>query len=603
MNSVHVIKTDAGTTTQLAGSTLKVTGRDIESDPVEYVWVSDGTAHELILRDGNYILEELESPQGYDRAKPIPFQIQDGELIVDGGVHTDLMINVENSLTPLTAVTVNKQWQDAENSDRVRPNSVRVELLADGLPVMNTIAPENSATQENNVPQESDIRTLHTGNGWQATWTDLPVHTIDGKAIKYTVREILDDQISETNHDKIGDHYHVTVRDRPWSQGQAYQITNIHQPTSVDLDVTAIWDDNNNQDGKRPTGIGMTVWGVSVDNNGTIRHRDQLLTVDASDWTSDVAQLDMDGNWHWTLHGLPPRDGDGNVYTRYEIRETVPDEYTAIETDVCKPADDNSQQKNAAMMCTPTQTPTSSDGNAAQSGWKFEFKNQYVPQTIDIKVQVTWEDRMHPSARPNAASVWLLHSSEPNMHGWTPVTPPIGTAQASVVQASTSFIEAVNEQESTTPSSTNGTATCNPQGARCVTLQAGEHPNVWTATFTGLPKYANGQLIWYAITEEQIDDYTASIDPALQPSTGASAVVVQQPQQRSAIRRAAGVSSTANSAGMITLGLINTVDVVMLPSTGGAGNSMLIYGLIAVIIAVCAGAGLQWRFQKGTRVR
>ena len=58
-------------------------------------------------------------------------------------------------------------WQNDENAQALRPDSVNVQLLCDGLPCA--------------------VATLSAGNGWAAEWTGLPRNSGGGKAAAYTV--------------------------------------------------------------------------------------------------------------------------------------------------------------------------------------------------------------------------------------------------------------------------------------------------------------------------------------------------------------------------------------------------------------------------------
>ena len=66
-------------------------------------------------------------------------------------------------------MTVTKSWDDANNQDGKRPNSVKVQLYANGQ------------------KQGSEME-LNADNGWSYTWTKLPKKSA-GNEISYTVKE------------------------------------------------------------------------------------------------------------------------------------------------------------------------------------------------------------------------------------------------------------------------------------------------------------------------------------------------------------------------------------------------------------------------------
>src|SRR5699024_2547457 len=71
---------------------------------------------------------------------------------------------ITNRYTPEeTSVTVTKDWQDGNNQDGNRPDSIQVQLTADGEAL------------------EGQTAELNAENNWTASWSGLPLN-IDGKA-------------------------------------------------------------------------------------------------------------------------------------------------------------------------------------------------------------------------------------------------------------------------------------------------------------------------------------------------------------------------------------------------------------------------------------
>ncbi|MEK1453346.1 Cna B-type domain-containing protein, partial [Limosilactobacillus fermentum] len=69
-----------------------------------------------------------------------------------------------------TKVSVIKEWDDNNNSARLRPDSIKVQLYANGLPTGKAV-------------------TLNSANNWQYTWSGL-VKNAKGSRITYTVKEV-----------------------------------------------------------------------------------------------------------------------------------------------------------------------------------------------------------------------------------------------------------------------------------------------------------------------------------------------------------------------------------------------------------------------------
>lgn len=79
--------------------------------------------------------------------------------------------DVTNQYTPgKTSVTVSKSWDDKENQDGKRPQSVTIQLLADGVKV------------------EGKTLVLNVDNKWEGTFSGLDEYK-NGKKVAYTVEE------------------------------------------------------------------------------------------------------------------------------------------------------------------------------------------------------------------------------------------------------------------------------------------------------------------------------------------------------------------------------------------------------------------------------
>ena len=118
-----------------------------------------------------------------------------------------------------TKVSVIKEWDDNNNSARLRPDSIKVQLYANGLLTGKAV-------------------TLNSANNWQYTWSGL-VKNAKGSRIAYTVKEV-----------SIPNGY----RSITTVNGNDIVIKNIYNQT-INISGTKTWKDNNNQDGIRPSSI------------------------------------------------------------------------------------------------------------------------------------------------------------------------------------------------------------------------------------------------------------------------------------------------------------------------------------------------------------
>ena len=210
-----------------------------------------------------------------------------------------------------TTVTAKKVWEDNNNQDGIRPESIELTLYADGAEYKDektnqtvnvTVTPEQKSDKE-----------------WSYVFEGLPTYNKDGGKIKYT--------IVETN---IGTEYKTT-----YSQ-DGLTVTNTHEPYTVDIDITKAWVDNDNQDGKRS----QTVT-VNLKKGETVIGEAKELS-EANNWKGKWEKLpkyengtliDYNVEEVGTIDGytvsVSPKETAGNVYS-YTITNTHEVEKTSV---------------------------------------------------------------------------------------------------------------------------------------------------------------------------------------------------------------------------------------------------------------------------------
>ena len=150
---------------------------------------------------------------------------------------------ITNSYSPETVnVKATKNWDDANNQDGKRPTKITINLLADGQKV---------ASKE--VQEAAD-------GTWTVEFTKLAKYKA-GKEIKYTVTE---EAVAE---------YESTITD--------FTITNKYEPKEIDYKVTKVWNDANNQDGKRPESVTVQLY-KKVGDADPVAVEGKKLTLTAS---------------------------------------------------------------------------------------------------------------------------------------------------------------------------------------------------------------------------------------------------------------------------------------------------------------------------------
>ncbi len=157
--------------------------------------------------------------------------------------------------------TVTKIWEDGNNADQIRPSSIEVTLLRNGLAYRKV--------------------SLSAGNGWTHTFQNLPEHG------DYTAMEKRISEYSASYH--------------PVEHGM--EITNTHEtelPEAVEVTVTVVWIDNNDEANKRPDHVTVQL----IKDNIVIK----------------TAVVSEDNQWTTTFTGL--EEGE------YSVRQFPLSDYT-----------------------------------------------------------------------------------------------------------------------------------------------------------------------------------------------------------------------------------------------------------------------------------
>ena len=157
---------------ELGGATLQVLGND--GSLIEQ-WTTDGNTHKVDLFAGDYIFRETAAPNGYVTVSEIRFNVDDNgnvritskannEDIAEGGASK---LTVVDKKVPIVykPLTVKKVWELYGHQESEIPDSVQVQLYADGAAF-------------------GDVVTLKKADGWTYTWPQLD------SSKTYEVREV-----------------------------------------------------------------------------------------------------------------------------------------------------------------------------------------------------------------------------------------------------------------------------------------------------------------------------------------------------------------------------------------------------------------------------
>ena len=290
--------------------------------------------------------------------------------IINIATATDGKTTVEDDddmpVNPDVTINVNKNWQDNDNQDGKRPEKITVELY------------------RNNENEPIKTVTIDASSDWKYVFSKLPKYDEDKNEITYRVVE---ETVPEYDTE-----YEIS--------DNGVEIYNHHTPEKVSVEGSKTWNDEENQDGKRPSSI-------------TVR-----LFADGTEVTSKI--VTANDNWSWSFTGLDKyNSGTEIVYTISE--DTVADYTTVV------------------------------DG--------YNITNTHTPEKISISGSKTWDDASNQDGkRPSSITVRLLADGRVVSH------------------------KKITEKDN------------------------------WSWNFEDLPVYEKGEKITYTIKEDSVENYETKLD-------------------------------------------------------------------------------------------
>lgn len=375
------------------------------------------------------------------------------------------LINEHDSETTLRTATL--VWRDENNQDGIRPDTVTYTLHgSDGSEVEKTVSKDDS---------------------WaDVMFEDLPVYQ-NGQKVTYTLTE------------STVDGYTTDIRDN----GHTFTVTNTHIPAVVNVDVTKVWTDGENQDGNRPDSISVILTG--------------------NDGNRYTATITAANNWKYTFSKLPKFFNEGT-----QIEYTLAEDAASGYSNVIEKKDN----------------------------YTFVLTNKYSPATVDIPVVKKWnDDNDRDGARPESVNIVLngsdgklytgtlsaengytyVFQSVPKFHNsgtlisYTIAEEKVTGYTTEVAKDSSGYkftltntksIETVtktvskvwedsNNQDGLRPSAITVILTGDDGSRYLKSVSAAEN---WTTTFENLPKNQDhGQSIQYTVSEAFVSGYTDEV--------------------------------------------------------------------------------------------
>ena len=366
--------------------------------------------------------------------------------------------NITNSHIPeTTSVTVNKVWKDNDDQDGIRPESIQVNLLADGVVVQSA--------------------TVEAAKNWQYTFTNLPANA-NGKEILYTVEEV-----------DVHADYTAAV--------DGLTITNSHEPEKTQIHVTKIWDDNNNQDGKRPAAVVIKLYA-----NGTLVETAAMEA--AKDWRYTFENLDVYANGtkitysvieeqatHYEEPGYRWIDGNNlEITNTHKIEKTnVSGSKTWVDGD----NQDGIRPASITVNLLADGVKVDSVVVTETENWKYSFENLDVYKSGKEILYTVTEDAVEGyTAEINGFDITNTHQPEL-------IDIPV-----------TKIWDDDNNRDGKRPESITVNLLANNEKVDSKVISVDENGE-WSWIFEDLPKFAKGEEIVYTVTEDEVLDYTAAI--------------------------------------------------------------------------------------------
>ena len=412
---------------------------------------------------------EFEDLPKYENGRKITYTITE-DAVPD---YTTVVNNydVTNSYTPgKTSVTVTKNWDDAGNQDGKRPDSIQVQLYADGEELGEPVV-------------------LNAETRWSHTWSDLD-EKAGGKTIEYTVKEVGE---TDGKIDFDGAEYQVTYTGNATA---GYTITNSYTSETTEVSGSKTWDDANNQDGKRPASIKIN-----------------LL---ANGEKVDEKTVGADNNWSWNFTDLPKYENGTEI--SYTITEDQVDGYSTIynEYDVIN---SYTPGKTSVTVTKNWQDSNDQDGiRPNEITVKLLANGKDTGKTLTLNETNNWEGSFTELAEHENGEVIEYTVEEVSVEGYETVITGNMTEGYVITNSHTSETIEVSgsktwddedDQDGKRPDSITIRLLANGTEVAEKAVSADDN---WSWSFTNLPKYENGTEIIYTITEDAVPDYTTEIN-------------------------------------------------------------------------------------------
>lgn len=404
--------------------------------------------------NGNWTYSFTDLPK-FKAGKEIVYTV--AEKAVEGYVSTVSGYNINNTHKPETiAINGSKHWDDNDDQDGKRPESITVNLLANG--------------------EKVNSQVVTAAGSWTYNFTDLPKYKA-GKEIKYRVEEVAVEGYT--------------------TELDGYDIYNTHTPETTIIEGTKSWNDKDNQDGKRPEKI--------------------IVNLLANGEKVDTQVVTADNDWKYSFKDLPVyKDGQKLTYTVSE--ETVKD-YTT-EYDGTNIINSYTPGKTSASVVKVWNDANNQDGKRPESiTVSLLADGRDTGITVTLNAENNWTQTVTDlDEKANGKAIKYTWAEENVPEGYELTGNTADGTVTTLTNKHVPEVTAItgtktwndnDDQDGKRPTSitVNLLADGNVYDSKTVTAATN-----WTYTFNNLPVYENGQKITYAVSEDEVAGYETAID-------------------------------------------------------------------------------------------
>ena len=380
--------------------------------------------------------------------------------IINIATATDGKTTVEDDddmpVNPDVTINVNKNWQDNDNQDGKRPEKITVELY------------------RNNENEPVETVTIDASSDWKYVFSNLPKYDEDKNEITYRVVE---ETVPEYDTE-----YEIS--------DNGVEIYNHHTPEKVSVEGSKTWNDEENQDGKRPSSI-------------TVR-----LFADGTEVTSKT--VTANDNWKWSFTDLDKyNSGTEIVYTISE--DTVADYTTVVD----------------GYNITNTHTPEKISISGSKTWDDADNQDGKRPESITVRLFADGTEVTSKTVTANDNWKWSFTDLDKYNSG----TEIVYTISEDTVADYTTVVNGYDVTNTHTPEKTTitGSKTWNDNNnqdgirpesitvklladGRVVALKEIKEKDNWSWIFEDLPVYEKGEKITYTIKEDSVENYETKVD-------------------------------------------------------------------------------------------